>query len=239
VLFGCTNVQPNELAEIIILEGENMETISIIGGTGNQGKGLALRLGAAGYPIILGSRSSEKAIKVTSEIKEQNPTINIEGVDNETAAARGSIVILTIPFKSQKEIVEPLKEKLSGKIVVDTTVALIPGKPPTTESVLEGSAAEKLQSILGAEVQVVSAFHTISAHMLEDMNKELNGDTLVAGDVETAKEKVIELANKMGLRGLNAGPLKVSSTLERITALVIGMNMRYKKKSIGVNVTNV
>jgi 8-hydroxy-5-deazaflavin:NADPH oxidoreductase len=216
-----------------------METISIIGGTGNQGKGLALRLGAAGYSIILGSRSTEKAINVTNDIKELNPTINIEGVDNETAAERGNIVILTIPFKSQKDIVEPLKDKLVGKVVVDTTVALIPGKPPTTESVPEGSAAEKLQSILGPDVQLVSAFHTISAHMLEDLNKELKGDTLVAGDVEEAKEKVITLANNIGLRGLNAGPLKVSSTLERITALVIGMNIRYKKKSIGVNFTNV
>ncbi|WP_158211673.1 NADPH-dependent F420 reductase [Alkalihalobacterium alkalinitrilicum] len=216
-----------------------MKTISIIGGTGNQGKGLALRLGAAGYPIVLGSRSSEKAIKVANEIKEQHGNINIEGVDNGTAAERGDVVILTIPFKSQNDILDPLKEKLSGKIVVDTTVALIPGKPPTTENVPEGSAAEKLQVILGSDVKVVSAFHTISAHMLEDMEKELKGDTLVAGDDAPAKEVVIELANKIGLRGLNAGPLKVSSTLERITALVIGMNIRYKKKSIGVDFTNV
>ncbi|RFU65136.1 NADPH-dependent F420 reductase [Peribacillus glennii] len=216
-----------------------METISIIGGTGNQGKGLALRLGMAGYPIILGSRSSEKAIKVTREIKEEYPDINIEGVDNETAAERGDIVIMTIPFNSQRDIVEPLKEKLRNKIVVDTTVALIPGKPPTTESVPEGSAAERLQSIVGPDVQVISAFHTISAHLLENMNKALEEDTLVAGDDKSAKEKVIELANNIGLRGLNAGPLKISSTLERITALVIGMNIRYKKKSIGVHFSNI
>jgi len=216
-----------------------METISIIGGTGKQGKGLALRLGKAGYSIVLGSRSLEKAMQVAIEIKEKNPAICIEGVDNTSAAERGTIVFLTIPFRSQEEIIEPLKEYLNRKIVVDTTVALIPGKPPTTEIVQEGSAAEKLQRLLGPEIQVVSAFHTISAHMLENLDQELQGDTLVAGDHEPAKDRVIQLANQLGLRGLNVGPLHVSSTLEKMTALLIGMNMRYKRKSIGVSFTNI
>lgn len=216
-----------------------MKKISIIGGTGDQGKGLALRLGLAGYSIVIGSRSEEKAINVAKEVKEDNPNIDIEGENNEYAAEKGDIVFLTIPFNSQEKIIQPLKDKLNGKIIVDTTVALVPGKPPTTEEVPEGSAAEKLQNILGTDVKVVSGFHTISAHMLMNLDKELKGDTLLAGDDESAKEQVIHITENIGLRGLNAGPLKVSSTLEKITALVIGMNIRYKKKSIGIEFTNV
>lgn len=213
--------------------------ISIIGGTGNLGKGLAIRLAQAGHHIIIGSRSEEKAIDSANEIKEVIPNIKIEGMDNLQAAQRGEFIILTIPYKSLEETLVGIKDHVAEKVVVDTTVALIPGKPPTTEQVPEGSAAEKVQHLLGDDVQVVSAFHTISAHLLQEFDHELNGDTLVAGNYNEAKQMVMELAEEIGLRALNAGPLKMSSTLENITALLIGMNIRYKKKSIGVNFTNI
>lgn len=213
--------------------------ISIIGGTGNLGKGLAIRLAQVGHHIILGSRTEEKAINSANEIKEMIPGIEIEGMGNSQAAQRGEAIILSVPYKSLEETLVSIKEQAAGKVVVDTTVALIPGKPPTTQQLPEGSAAEKAQHLLGDNVQVVSAFHTISAHLLQELNHELSGDTLVAGNDKEAKQLVMTLAEEIGLRALNAGPLKVSSTLEKVTALVIGMNIRYKKKSIGVNFSNI
>jgi 8-hydroxy-5-deazaflavin:NADPH oxidoreductase len=213
--------------------------ISIIGGTGNQGKGLALRLGKAGYHILLGSRSMEKAVDAANEIKDKNPDINIEGLDNFQVADRGDVIILTIPFRSINEIMEGLHGVVRGKVVVDTSVALIPGKPPTTERIPEGSIAQKIQELVGEETKVVSAFHTISAHLLQDLDKELSGDTLIAGDNPEAKEVVMALAEKIGLRPLDAGPLRVSSTLEDLTSLLIGMNIRFKKKSIGISFSNI
>ncbi|WP_047154805.1 NADPH-dependent F420 reductase [Aneurinibacillus tyrosinisolvens] len=213
--------------------------ISIIGGTGNLGKGLALRLGKAGYHIFLGSRLMEKAIDAANEIKEKNPDFKIEGLDNIQAASMGDVIILTVPFKSIEEIMTGVCENAKGKVIIDTSVALIPGKPPTTERIPEGSVAQKVQEIVGEETQVVSAFHTVSAHLLNDLDKELSGDTLIAGDNQEAKEIVMTLAEKIGLRPLDAGPLRVSSTLEDLTSLLIGMNIRFKKKSIGINFVNI
>lgn len=213
--------------------------ISIIGGTGNQGKGLALRLGMAGYQIFLGSRSKERAVIISNELKEKNPDISIEGLGNIEAASKGDLIILTIPFKSIDETVSGLREEVRGKVVVDTSVALVPGRPPSTEQIPEGSVAQKIEKIIGNEVKVVSAFHTISAHLLQDLDKELSGDTLIAGDNQEAKEKVMIMAEKIGLRPIDAGPLRVSSILEELTSLLIGMNIRFKKKSIGVNFTNM
>jgi NADPH-dependent F420 reductase len=213
--------------------------VSIIGGTGNQGKGLALRLGKAGYHILLGSRLVEKAVATANEINEYNPDIKIEGLDNIQAANSGDVIILTIPFSSIDEIIEGLRGNVRHKVIIDTSVALIPGKPPTAARISEGSVAQKIQKIIGEEAQVVSAFHTISAHLLQDLDKELCGDTLIAGDDMEAKKVVMTLADKIGLRPLDAGPLRVSSTLEELTSLLIGMNIRHKKKSIGVNFTNI
>lgn len=213
--------------------------ISIVGGTGNLGKGLAIRLAQVGHHIILGSRTVEKAIKSANEIKEMISDIEIEGMGNSQAAQRGEVIILSVPYKSLEETLVSIKEQVAGKVVVDTTVALIPGKPPTTEQLPEGSAAERVQHLLGDNVQVVSAFHTISAHLLQEFNHELDGDTLVAGNNKEAKQVVMKWAEEIGLRALNAGPLKVSSTLENITSLLIGLNIRYKKKSIGINFSNI
>lgn len=213
--------------------------ISIIGGTGNQGKGLALRLGKAGYQILLGSRSKQRAEDIANELKEKNPDIIIEGLGNVEAANKGDLIILTIPYTSIEETVIELREAVKGKVVVDTSVALVPGKPPSTKPVPEGSVAQKINKIIGDEAKVVSAFHTISAHLLQELNKEISGDTLIAGDDQEAKEIVSIMAEKIGLRPLDAGPLRVSSILEELTSLLIGMNMRFKKKSIGVTFTNI
>ncbi|MDN3016187.1 NADPH-dependent F420 reductase [Paenibacillus sp. BSR1-1] len=213
--------------------------ISIIGGTGNQGKGLALRLGKAGYQILLGSRSKERAEDIANELKEKNPDIIIEGLGNIEAANKGDLIILTIPYTSIDKTVLELREAVKGKVVVDTSVALVPGKPPSTKRVPEGSVAQKINNIIGDEAKVVSAFHTISAHLLQELNKEISGDTLIAGDDQEAKEIVSIMAEKIGLRPLDAGPLRVSSILEELTSLLIGMNIRFKKKSIGVTFTNI
>jgi hypothetical protein len=213
--------------------------ISVIGGTGNQGKGLTLRLAKAGHDVAIGSRSAEKAKECAAAIREAHPEFAVAGMSNADAAAYGEIAVMTLPFAAQPDIVPGLAPHLEGRIVVDTTVALIPGKPPTIADVPEGSSGVRLKAMLGNGVRLVTAFHTISAHMLERLDRPLTGDTLVAGDDPEAKEAVIRLAESIGLRGLDAGPLHVSKTLESITAMLIGMNMRYKRKSIGISFVNI
>ena len=213
--------------------------ISVIGGTGSQGRGLALRLAKAGYAVAIGSRSEEKAKECAASIREAHPAFSVEGMSNRDAAAYGEIAIMTLPYAAQQDIVPVLAPQLQGRIVIDTTVALIPGKPPTIADVPEGSSGARMKGMLGEGVRLVTAFHTISAHMLERMDRPLTGDTLIAGDDPEAKEAVIRLAESIGLRGLDAGPLRASKTLESITAMLIGMNMRYKRKSIGISFVNV
>jgi 8-hydroxy-5-deazaflavin:NADPH oxidoreductase len=213
--------------------------IAILGGTGQQGKGLAKRFVAANHVVLIGSRDQAKAIAVAAKLKEELTDANIAGGDNASVVKQADIVILTIPHGSQVEILGAIKEDLRGKVVVDTTVPMVPGRPPQVLQTEQGSSAQLVQEVLGDETSVVGAFHTVSAHLLNDLSKQLDTDTVVCGNSDEAKQLVITLAGEIGVRGINGGSLTIAHTLERITVMLIGMNMLHKKRSIGIQFTNI
>lgn len=213
--------------------------VALIGGTGQQGTGLAKRCAAAGLEVWLGSRDPARARAKADELMAELPGAKILGSDNVSAARQGDIVVLTIPHGSQPELVPPLREAVVGKVVVDTTVPMVPGRPPRVLQIQEGSSAEWVQQLLGPAVPVVSAFHTVSAHLLNRLERPLNVDTILCGNDPQAKRTVADLASRMGMRAVDGGGLEASHTLERMTVLLISMNMLYKKRTLGFCVANL
>jgi 8-hydroxy-5-deazaflavin:NADPH oxidoreductase len=217
--------------------------IGIAGGTGQLGYGLALRFYVTGYKVVVGSRQLAKAEEAVAKLTEAGSKIG-EGKGSLTAAtiegcaAQSDIIFLAVPFAAQLATTQKLYPGCIGKVVVDTTVPLAPGNP-TEIQVMYCSAAEGVQTALGAETKVVSGFHTVSHTLLSNLEKTLEGDVLICGDDEGAKNQAIEIAAKIGMRGIDAGPLTNSRTLERITPLIIGMNKRYKKRHIGLHFTGL
>jgi NADPH-dependent F420 reductase len=218
------------------------EPIPIIGGTGALGYGLAVRLARAGQTIVIGSRKPERAEEAAAKLRDAVPGAEIEGLPNDEAAKRGPIVFLTVPFRAQSETLTNLKEALTeGQLLVDCTVPLaaaISGKATRTVGVWQGSAAQQAQEMAPDGVTVVSALHTVSAPILAG-DGPLDEDVLICGDRKADKArvaKVIELVD--GLRAVNAGPLEQARIVEPLTALLIGINIRYKTHA-GVRITGL
>jgi NADPH-dependent F420 reductase len=217
--------------------------VPIVGGTGALGFGLALRLAREGVPIVIGSRSAERAEEAAGRVREQVPDAQAEGLENPEAAARGPIVLLTVPFRAQSENLTNLKGALQpGQILVDATVPLaaaVSGRATRLLGVPQGSAAQQAQEMAPEGVVVVSALHTVSAAALADLDHELDEDVLVAGDKGDAKRAVAELIARIpGLRPVNAGRLEAARMIEGITPLLIGVNARYKTTA-GVKLTGL
>ena len=210
--------------------------LAIIGGTGALGSGLAKRWAQAGYPVIIGSRSSEKASLAAEEITSQNHTLSVIGTDNHTAAVQGEVIVIAVPFSSHAEILHSIKDTVSEKIVVDTTVPLKPPKVGTVQLPEAGSAAIITQQILGAETKVVSALHNVAAHKLHDQ-EPIDCDVLVCGNIKTAREVVIGLIEALGMRGLHAGPIANSVAIEAMTSVLITINRFYKVADAGFKIT--
>jgi len=207
--------------------------IGIIGGTGALGSGLARRFAAAGYPVVIGSRSSEKAAEVAAVIGHA-----AEGMSNAAAAAAADIVLVTVPFSSQAEILSEIRPHVSGKLVVDTTVPLMPPKVARVQLPPEGSAAMAALKLLGEGTRVVSAFHNVAAHKLHK-HDTIHCDVLVFGDAAADREVVVGLASAVGLRGLHAGPLANSAAAEALTSILIGINRSYKVDGAGIRITGI
>jgi len=212
---------------------EKLPVLAIIGGTGALGSGLATRWAAAGYPVILGSRDPEKASAAAQGI---SGVVAISGTDNRSAAIAGEIVVVTVPFASHRAILEEIRPAVSGKIVIDTTVPLMPPKVATVQMPPEGSASLAAQRLLGEQVRVVSAFQNVAAHKIQK-GEAIDCDVLVAGDDKAARETVIALAAAIGLRGIDAGPLANSVAAEALTSILIGINRRYKVDGAGIRIT--
>ena len=218
------------------------EPIPIIGGTGALGYGLAVRLARAGQAIVIGSRKPERAEEAAGRLREAVPGAEIEGLENGEAAKRGPIVFLTVPFRAQSETLTNLKEALAeGQLLVDCTVPLaaaISGKATRTVGVWQGSAAQQAQEMAPDGVTVISALHTVSASALAG-DETLDEDVLICGNRKTDKARVaavIELID--GLRTVNAGPLEQARIVEPLTALLIGINSRYKTHA-GIKITGL
>ncbi|GBD31004.1 hypothetical protein HRbin32_02121 [bacterium HR32] len=209
-----------------------MGQVAIVGGTGQEGFGLGLRWARAGLGVVLGSRVRERAEEAVQRARQLGPG-NVLGATNREAAEAGEVVVLAIPFDAHEEILAGLREVVRGKVVVDTTVPLRRLNPPELLVPPEGSSALRVQSLL-PEARVVAAFHTVSAHKLRRLDRELEEDTLVCGDDPLAKERVADLAKALGLRAVDGGGLDQAATAERLAALVIGLNWRYRRKAVGI-----
>jgi 8-hydroxy-5-deazaflavin:NADPH oxidoreductase len=219
-----------------------MDSVSIIGGTGALGLGLALRLARERVPVVIGSRDAARAQEAAARAAERVPGGSFEGLDNGPAAERSEVVFLTVPFRSQSETLTNLKAHLrDGQIVVDCTVPLaaaVSGKATRMLGVWQGSAAQQAAEMVPDGVRVVSALHTVSAEMLRDLDHALDEDTIVCGR-KADKAPVVELIGRIpGLRAVDGGLLENSRTTESLTALLIGVNTRYKTHA-GIKITGL
>lgn len=224
-------------------EGANSR-IALIGGTGDLGYGLALRWARAGVPIVIGSRDAGRAREAAERVRLGTETnVAVEGCENAEAAAKSSIVVVSVPFPAQAAILKSIKGSLKNAILVDTTVPLaatVGGKPTRLVGVWEGSAAEQARGLVPPEVPVVAAFHNLSAEALQDLAHPLDCDILVCGDDTAAKDRVFPLVKLIpGLRPLDAGPLEMARIVESVTALLISLNRRYKSGHAGLRITGL
>lgn len=211
-------------------------TIAIIGGTGDLGSGLAARWARAGYRIVLGSRSKEKAETAARELAANGASV--VGDDNRGAAGAADIIVLAVPYANHEAMLDAIKPAADGKIVVDAVVPLVPPKVATVQLPPEGSAAMAAQRRLGETVRVVSAFHNVGAAKLRG-GGPVDCDVLVCGNDKDAREVVIELANAAGTRGLDGGALANSVAAEALTSILIGINRRYKVNGAGIRITGL
>ncbi len=221
----------------------DLEPIPIIGGTGALGAGLATRWAQAGAPVVLGSRSAERAEEAAAQVRAAVPDADVTGLENGEAATRGEIVFLTVPFRAQSENLNNLREALRpGQILVDCTVPLaaaVSGKATRSLGVWQGSAAQQAQEMVPDGVTVVAALHTVGAPTLTDTGAELGEDVLVCGDKKADKARVARLIELIpGLRPVNAGALEMARIVEQLTPMLISVNSRYKAHA-GIRLTGL
>jgi len=219
------------------------EPIPIIGGTGALGAGLATRWAQAGVPVVLGSRSAERAEEAAAKIRAAVPGADVTGLENGEAAKAGQIVFLTVPFRAQSENLNNLRGALQpGQILVDCTVPLaaaVSGKATRSLGVWQGSAAQQAQEMVPEGVTVVAALHTVGAPTLTDTSAELGEDVLVCGDKKADKARVARLIELIpGLRPVNAGALEMARIVEQLTPMLISVNTRYKAHA-GIRLTGL
>ncbi|MFT3721123.1 NADPH-dependent F420 reductase [Pseudorhodoferax sp.] len=214
-------------------------TIAVLGGTGAEGSGIALRLAHAGHHVILGSRDADKAARVCAELRQRSPAASLAAAPNAEAAAAAQIVFLTVPHAAQQATVREVQGALAGKILVDATVPLVPPKVARVQLPEGGSAVAAVQKLLGEAVRVVAAFQNVSAHHLRDLAHAPDCDVLVCGDDPEARQTVIGLAADMGLRGVHAGVLANAAAAEALTSVLIAINMRYKVPGAGIRITGL
>jgi 8-hydroxy-5-deazaflavin:NADPH oxidoreductase len=218
--------------------------IAILGGTGPQGRGLALRWARAGQSIILGSRDGNRAQSVAQEISRQIGTgAEITGEENSAACARADVSVLTVPFDGQAELLKQLKPAMkAGSILIDATVPLaatVGGRPTRVLGVWQGSAAQQTAELVAKGVTVVGAFHNVSAELLNG-DAPIDCDVIVCSDDDNARKVAGDLAEKIpGIRAVDGGKLENARIVEQITALLITLNIRHKVHSAGIRITGL
>lgn len=205
-------------------------TIAVIGGTGALGLGLATRWARAGYPVIVGSRDAVRAMSAAKDLPGST------GLANPVAAGSADILVLAVPFAGREPILESIREGAKGKIVVDTTVPLMPPRVGSVTLPEGGSAAQMTQTALGEGARVVAAFHNVAAAKLLEA-ADIDCDVLVCGDKLADRRAVIDLAAAAGLRGIHAGPLANAVAPESLTPVLISINRRYKLPGAGIRIT--
>jgi NADPH-dependent F420 reductase len=213
--------------------------IDILGGSCREGKGLAYLWAKAGYQIIIGSRSQEKARQTAMELSDRlGIKAKIEGMLNLNAAKHAEIVVITVPYAAHKNVISSLKDVLRGKLLVDVTVPLNPSSITTVQLPFAGSAAMEAHDILGEEVQITTAFQNISfENLLQDGTNK--SDVLVTGTSREARGETLKLVAAAGFVGWDAGPLENAFVVEGLTSILIGINKRYHSKTAGIRIIGV
>ncbi len=214
-------------------------TIAVLGGTGPEGGGLALRWANAGHTVIIGSRDAARAQAAAEAINAKIGAERASGAANAEAAAAAEIVVLTVPYAAHQATLESVKAACQGKILVDVTVPLVPGKVTRVALPPGGSASQEAQALLGPEVRVVTAFQNISAEHLQELGGPVDCDVLVCGDDKASKATVIALAKDAGMTAYDAGPLANAVVPEGLTSVLIGLNIRHKVKHSGIKITGI
>jgi len=209
--------------------------IAVVGGTGKLGAALARRWVKAGLDLIIGSRDAARAAE-TAALLTRELGRRVESGSNHDAAERASVVVVTVPYGAQSATLTDIRPVVSGKIVVDTTVPLVPPKVMRVQLPQEGAAALRAQRLLGPSAVVVSAFHNVAAHRLAT-GENIDCDVLVFGDDRQARARVVRLAQAAGLRGLHGGPLANSAAAEALTSVLIFVNKTYAVDGAGVHLT--
>jgi NADPH-dependent F420 reductase len=218
------------------LDNEPRPTLAILGGTGAEGSGLAFRWARAGYPIIIGSRSAERAAQAAAALSAETGRDDVRGLDNLAAAGAADIVVLTVPADAQVATLEGVLPALHGKILVDATARVDPRNPRPPEGRPSGRIAQELA---GPEVRVVAAFQNVPAHVLKQLDHELASDVLVCSDDAEARAAVVALAEAAGMNAYEAGGLDNGLVVEGLTALLIAINKRYRSKRGGIRISGV
>jgi NADPH-dependent F420 reductase len=206
--------------------------LAILGGTGALGSALAARWATAGYSVIVGSRSREKAEAAAAG------SHRIRGATNDEAAKAADVIVVAVPFASHDQVLDEIRDSARGKVVIDAVVPLQPPKVSRVHIPAGTSAAQRAQQRLGADVSVVSAFHNVSAASLRE-GAAIDCDVLVFGDDAAGRARVVALCEAIGLRGIEGGPLANSVAAEALTAVLIGINRRYGARHAGVRITGL
>jgi NADPH-dependent F420 reductase len=213
-------------------------TLAVIGGTGALGGGLARRWAAAGYAVIIGSRSVDKAEAAARALPAAASGPVPRAASNPEAAKAGDVVVLAVPWASHAAILDEIAPHVAGKIVLDTTVPLVPPKVARVQLPPETSAAAAAQRRLGEGARVVAAFHNVAAAKLQ-ADAPIDCDILVFGDAPEDRAAVVALVEAAGLRGVHAGPLANAVAAEALTSVLIGINRHYKAPGVGIRITGL
>ncbi len=227
--------------------GDVFLKIGIIGGTGDQGLGLAMRFAQAGEQVIIGSRDVKKANNAVDLVKNtllSNEANNVKGMTNEDTCQEADLLILTVPLQAQMATLNSIKDHVEDKILIDATVPMescLGGSPVKYVNMWDGSAAERSANFLkDKNVRVVSAFNNISASSLTNIGNDVECDCLISGDDEESKKEAMKLAEKIpGVRAIDCGNLENARIVEKITPLLINLNIRNKIKLAGIRITGL
>ena len=216
-----------------------MKTLAILGGTGKEGAGLAMRWALHGYQVVIGSREASKAKTRAAEMNAELGGDFLQGLANAAAAAAADIVILSVPYSAHKPTLAGVREACRGKILVDLTVPLQAPEIMAVNLPAGGAAALEAQEVLGLDVTVVAAFQNVSAVKLRQLDRDVDCDVLVCADSQTAKSAVSDLVAAAGMRAIDAGPLKNAVAAESLTPVLLHINRVYGVKGAGIRITGL
>ena len=218
---------------------QTLGVVAVIGGTGAEGSGFAMRWAQGGLDVVIGSRSAEKGARVAGELSERLGNVSLRGTSNLEAAKMADVVVLSVPYDSQAMILESIMPGLAGKVLVTVVAPLLGEKKGRYAPAPGGSAAMEAQAQVGPDTRVVAAFQNVSAHHLIDPNATVECDVLVCGNKRSDRKIGISLARAAGLRGVHAGALQNAAVIEGMTAVLISINAIYKTRNAGIRITGI